>query len=135
MRTLVVALNVLAISFMAMPSSAVEGAAVHGQASYREHVALPPDAVFEATLEQVSRTDGKPDVLETVRLEKLEAMPIRFEIPYDPAKIEAAHSYRVRARILRNEHPLFKTDQVYPVLTHGSGNQAELLLVRVRSAE
>jgi putative lipoprotein len=113
----------------------VEEAVVRGKASYRESITLPPDAVLEATLEQISRTDSKPDILETVRLEKLGAAPIQFEIPYDPAKIDESRSYRVRARIVRGDRLLFTTDQVYPVLTLGSDNETELLLVGVRSAE
>jgi uncharacterized lipoprotein YbaY len=135
MRALVVALGVLIISLAALPSPAAEEAVVHGKASYRENVTLPPDAVLEATLEQISRTDSKADVLETVRLEKLGSVPIQFEIPYDPAKIDKSRSYRVRARIVRGDRLLFTTDQVYPVLTLGSDNETELLLVGVRATK
>jgi uncharacterized lipoprotein YbaY len=135
MRTLVVALGVFALSVTVTPSSAEEAAVVRGQASYREDTALPPDAVFEATLEHISPVDAKADVLESVRLEKLGAERIHFEIPYDPAQIDKRQSYRVRARIVRGDRLLFTTDQVYPVLTHGSDNETELTLVRVGSAE
>jgi putative lipoprotein len=34
------------------------GASVEGVASYRERIALPPGAVFEAAIEDVSRADS-----------------------------------------------------------------------------
>jgi len=113
--------------------SAGPPAVVTGQASYRERVALPPDAVFEATLEDVSRPGAKAEVLGTVRIEKAGPVPIRFEIPYDPAKVDERHSYAVRARILRGDRLLFTTDTVHPVLTRGAGREVELLLVRSRA--
>lgn len=113
--------------------SAGAPAVVRGQASYRERIALPPDAVFEATLEDVSRPGAKAEVLGTVRLEKAGPVPIRFEIPYDPAKVDPRHSYAVRARILRGDRLLFTTDTVHPVLTRGAGREVELLLVRSRA--
>jgi hypothetical protein len=42
---------------------------VSGTASYRERMALPPEAVFEATLEDVSKADAPADVIGQVRIE------------------------------------------------------------------
>ena len=36
------------------------GGSVKGTARYRERMALPPDAVFEATLEDISKADARP---------------------------------------------------------------------------
>jgi hypothetical protein len=44
------------------PEGSVEGA-VKGTASYRERMALPPGAVLEATLEDVSRADAAAEVI------------------------------------------------------------------------
>jgi Type III secretion system lipoprotein chaperone (YscW) len=80
---------------------AVPGAAqVKGTATYRERIALTPDALFEATLEDVSKTDVPAVVVGSVRIDKPGQVPIRFEIPYDLARIDQTHSYWVRARIL-----------------------------------
>lgn len=122
---------VLAASLLALPATAVAQSVVKGEASYRERIALPPQAVFEATLEDVSRMDAPATVLGTVRVEGANT-PIHFEIPYDPAKIDERMSYAVRGRILVGDRLMFTTDQVYPVLTRGSGTEVELLLVRVR---
>jgi uncharacterized lipoprotein YbaY len=114
--------------------SAAEKPVVHGLAAYRERMALLPGAVFEATLEDVSRPDAKAEVLGTFRKLDPGQGPIRFEIPYDPAKVDQRHTYAMRARILKGDTLAFTTDKVYPVLTRGSGNEVELLLVRVMSA-
>lgn len=93
------------------PLSAAEEPVVRGQASYRERIALPPAAVFEATLEDVSRAGAKAEVLGRVRLQNPGQVPIHFEVPNDPAKIDDRYSYAVRARILRGERLLFTTDR------------------------
>jgi hypothetical protein len=93
-------------------------------------MALPPEAVFEATLEDVSKADAPAEVIGQVRLERPGNPPFRFEITYDPARIIANHRYVVRARILVHGKLFFITDQSYPVLTGGQGNEVTLLLRR-----
>ena len=92
---------------------------VHGSATYRERLALPPEAVFEATLEDASQADAPAAVIGQVRIARPGNPPIRFEIIYDPAQINASHHYVVRARILVDGKLFFSTDQSYPVLTGG----------------
>jgi heat shock protein HslJ len=53
----------------------VEGA-VKGTATYRERMALPPGAVLEATLEDVSRADAAAEVIGQTRVEKPGNPPI-----------------------------------------------------------
>ena len=52
------------------PASAQETKMVTGTATYRERIALPPDAVFEATLEDVSRQDAPAVIIGRARMEK-----------------------------------------------------------------
>lgn len=119
-----------AATVLAQPTTA----RITGTAAYRERVALQPGAVFEATLEDVSRADAPATVLATTRLEQIGAVPIAFEIPYDPKAIDESHTYAVRGRILVNGTLAFTTDTRYPVLTRGGGSAVDLLLVRVPSA-
>ena len=122
---------VLAASLLALPAAAAAQSVIKGEAAYRERIALPPGAVFEATLEDVSRTDVPAVALGSVRVEGAKT-PIRFEIPYDPSKIDERMSYAVRGRILVGDRLMFTTDQVHPVLTRGAGTEVEMLLVRAR---
>lgn len=105
-------------------------AQVKGTATYRERIALPPNAVFEATLEDVSRADAPADVIGRARIERPGNPPISFEIPYDSSRIDPRRQYAVRARILVDDRLMFTTDQSYPVLTGGHGKDVSLLLRR-----
>lgn len=116
-------------SLLVVPPSAMAQSVIKGEASYRERIALPPKAVFEATLEDVSRMDVPAVVLGSVRVEGAKT-PIHFEIPYDPAKIDERMSYAVRGIILVGDRLMFTTDQAYPVLTRGAGTEVQLLLVK-----
>lgn len=77
----------LALSIAALGSAGAEGAdgAVTGTAVYRERIALPPGAVFEATLEDVSLADATAEVLGRARVARAGQVPIAFAISYDPA--------------------------------------------------
>jgi putative lipoprotein len=112
------------------PVSAAEGGQVKGTAAYRERMALPEDAVFEATLEDVSRADASAELIGQTRVEHPGNPPIAFAIPYDRAKIQAGHRYAVRGRILVEGKLLFTTDKHYPVLGAGQTNHVALLLRR-----
>jgi copper homeostasis protein (lipoprotein) len=115
--------------------AAAGAAQVKGTATYRERIALTPDAVFEALLEDVSKADAPAVVVGSVRIEKPGQVPIRFEIPYDPARIDQSHSYSVRARILVGQRLLFTTDRAYPVLTRGRGNEVQTMLRMVPASK
>ncbi|HEX6828787.1 MAG TPA: YbaY family lipoprotein [Burkholderiales bacterium] len=105
-------------------------ALVTGTATYRERIALTPDAVLEVTLEDVSRADAPAVVLGRARVEPAGQVPIRFEIAYDPAQIDDSHSYTLRARISAGGRLMFTTDRAYPVITRGNPTEVELILRR-----
>ncbi len=104
------------------------GEVITGTATFRERIAVPPAAVFEASREDVSRADAPADVLGQVRVDSPGNPPIRFEIAYDAARIEPSHTYSVQTRIIVDGQLMFVTDRIYPVLTRGAGSTSELLL-------
>jgi len=118
-------------------ASALSAAAqvVSGSALHRERMALPPDAVFEATLQDVSRADAPAEVLGRARLDPAGQSPFRFEIPYDAARIMAGRRYVVRAEIRHEGRLLFTTDVAHPVLGEGAGREVEIVLLRVAAAD
>ena len=79
---------------------------VKGTATFRERMVLPPNAVFEAQLEDVSRMDAPAEVIARTALKSLGNPPFAFEIPYDPARIQSNHSYSVRGRIRNRKSAL-----------------------------
>jgi putative lipoprotein len=101
-----------------------------GTATYKERMALPEQAVFEAALEDVSRADVPAEILGTVRVENPGSPPIKFGIAYEPMRIDPRHRYVVRARIVVADALLFTTDTSYPVLTGGNPLEANLVLRR-----
>lgn len=106
------------------------GASLTGSATYRERIALPPDAVFEATLEDVSRADAPTLVVASARVPS-PRVPIAFSIPYDPSRIEANRRYAVRGRITLNGQLMFTSDTAHPVLGNTGTRHVDMLLRRV----
>lgn len=96
-------------------------------AAYRERIALPPDAILEVELLDVSRADAPSTVLSYMRF-KQDRVPFDLQLSYDPNLIEENYSYVVAARILSEGAVLFRTTSAYPVLTRGAGDAVDLVL-------
>lgn len=101
-----------------------------GSVTYRVRIALPPDAVLQVALLDVSRMDVAATLIAEQIIVPEQAVPIPFEIDYDPGDIDTRLVYAVRATIKRGDNLLFVTDTHYPVLTRGHGESADLVLVR-----
>jgi putative lipoprotein len=109
---------------------------VAGTVAYRERMALPPDAVVQVQLSDVSLQDVPAQVVaETTLSPAGRQVPLPFELRYDPAKIEPRRRYAVRATIRSEGRLLFTTDTQVPVFTEGHPGKVDLMLVRVRSSE
>ena len=87
---------------------------LQGTATYRERIALPPDAVFEAVLQDVSRADAPAEVLGRATIDPAGQSPFRFQIAYDDAAVQAGRRYVVRATVRHQGRLLFTTDRTYP---------------------
>lgn len=105
---------------------------VTGTVTYLQRMALPPDAVIEVKLQDVSLADAPA---KTIADQKItlgnRQVPVPFELKFDPAKIDPKHSYSVRATILMEGQPRFVTDKAYPVITQGNPSHLELILKQV----
>jgi len=121
------ALRVLALLAGAVCTPALAGT-LQGTALFRERIALPPDAVFEAVLEDVSRADAPARVLGRARLDPAGNPPFNFEIAYDDAAVRPGRHYTVRASVTQQGRVWFTTAQSYPVL---DGRSAPLNLMLV----
>lgn len=107
-------------------------ATVTGTVFYRERIAMPPSAILEVTLQDISRADA-PAVTLATQTQTFEGrqVPIPFELPYDPAQIDERYTYAVRATITVDGQLQFVSDQVYPVIT--GDNPTEGVEIQVRS--
>ncbi len=104
---------------------------VTGTVAYRERIALPPNAVVEVTLEDVSRADAPAEAIGRARIPSPGQLPVGFVIPYQSADIVASHRYVVRGRITVDGKLLFTSDRVTPVLGPNPTSGVALVLVRV----
>lgn len=95
---------------------------VTGTVTYRQRIALPPDAVVNVTIEDVSRADAPADMIGQQIIEtRGSQVPIPFAVPYDSNKIEENHSYNLRATIKDGSGKLlFTSDTAVPVITRGN---------------
>ena len=98
------------------PTVAASGV-VTGTVTYRERVALTPDAVVEVALLDVSRAGAPSVTIGEQMIENPGQVPIAFEIEYDPADIDPRFSYAVRAVIKEGDKLAFTTDTRYSVIT------------------
>ena len=117
------------------PDSESRMSYVTGTVTYRERIALPPDATITVRLVDVSRADA-PSVLlgEQVFQAQGRQPPFSFSIPYDPAGIDPRMTYAVQARIEIGGALRFVSDQHYPVLTRDAGDEVDLVLKGVWSS-
>lgn len=121
----------LAAMLSCLPGIAMAQALMEGTAVFRERMALPPEAVFEATLEEVAVADRAATVLGRVTIPSPGHPPIHFRIPYAENQIAPGHRYSVRASIREGGRLLFTTDPPHPVLTPQQNPPVALLLRRV----
>ena len=129
-RTLTSAIAAVILALIAQHATAQT---IQGTAAYRERMAMPNGAVFEAMLEDVSRADAPALLIAGTRLDSPGNPPIKFSIVYDPARIVADNQYVVRARITQNGKLLFTSDTATPVITRGNPMSVSIVLQRVGS--
>jgi copper homeostasis protein (lipoprotein) len=108
--------------------------AVDGTASFAGAVEMPPGAVFEATLEDVSRMDAAADVIAATRVENAGSPPYHFRLEFDATRIIPSRRYVVRARVTLSGRLLFTSTEAYPVITNSSPTQVEIALRQVGGA-
>jgi len=113
-----------------------EEGVVRGTVSYRERVALPPDAVVEVWIADVSPLILAQSLLaETTVSSEGRQVPIPFELRYDPSRVVADHDYAVKAAIRRAGEILFATEAGTPVITKGNPTEVQLWAVRAAGGE
>ena len=104
---------------------------VTGTITYRERMALSPDAVVEVKLSDVSRADAPAITIGEQVIENPGQVPIDFEIGYDPDAIDERLTYSVQARIIEGGNLAFINDTAYNVITRNNPDHVDMVLVRV----
>lgn len=110
---------------------AMAESSIKGKALYLERMMLPQNAVFKATLEDVSLMDAPSVTLGEVVISPAGQIPIAFEIKYNENDIKKGHRYSVRARITVDGKLLYITDTANFVLSGKDDNKLELIMKRI----
>lgn len=107
-----------------------------GSVTYRERVALPPDAVVEVWI--VDATPGpmiQAIVAQTTFATQGRQVPIPFELRYPRARVLSDHHYIVKAVIQSQRQTLFANEDGVAAITQGQPSEVTLRLQQqVRAA-
>lgn len=129
MRT-AIPVHLIAVALMASlmtPASAHEEM-ITGTASFRERIALPPNSVFEAVLEDVSRADAPAAEIARTTIEDPGQPPIAFSLAFDPSAIDERLTYAVGTRIRVGERLMFTSVTLHRVLTRGAPKEVAVMM-------
>jgi uncharacterized lipoprotein YbaY len=103
--------------------------AVTGTVTYRQRSALPPQAVIEVKLLDVSRADAPAIEIASQTIQANgRQVPFAFELPYDPAQIDPRFNYAVQARITVDGQLKFITTERFAVITQGNPTNVEVVV-------
>lgn len=106
----------LVVGALAVPEATNAGEmTIAGEVTYRERIALPPDAVLVVELADVSLADAPATVVARRRIAPTGQVPIRFEIGFDPKAIQNGRTYTLQARITVGERLMFVTGASHQV--------------------
>jgi len=88
---------------------------ITGQVTYRERMALPPNAALEVQLLDVSLADARATVHAAARLTGPGQVPLTFTLNFDDKVINPKHSYALSARITSDDRLVFINTTQYPI--------------------
>jgi len=92
---------------------------ITGSIAFRDRLSIPAGAVCTVELREVVR-DGAPVVpLSRTVVDKIERIPIPFEIEYDPEQIDSRRDYTVHATITNANRTLYASRTDTRVITDG----------------
>lgn len=108
-----------------------ETSKVTGTITYRERIALSPNAVVEVKLSDVSLQDAPSVTIEELTIRNPGQVPISFEIEYDSDEIDERFTYAIQVRIMEGDDLAFINDTAYDVITRDNPHHVDMVLVRV----
>jgi len=131
-RRELLALGAAAAVFLPVGGALAAARVLRGQVSYRERIALPPHAILEVRLVDVSLADAPSKTLAVTRVKTRHRMPIPYRLRYDEAQIKPGRRYALQARITVNGQLWFITTTRHSIFT-GGRDEANIRVERVKS--
>ena len=105
---------------------------IAGSITYRQRIALPPDAILIVRVQDVARAGGRARQLAEQRIElNGQQVPIPFAATIDRDLIGKKAQVTVSARIERRGKLLFVSDKPYPALHNGQPLHVAMQLKQV----
>jgi putative lipoprotein len=105
-------------------------ATVRGRINYGDGMALPPQAVIDIVLTDISGV-GDPAQIARIRMSAEEDGPIPFELSVPSARIDQKRTYVLSARISYEGKLLYVNTTQPKVLTQGAPAKIDLRVERV----
>lgn len=111
------------------PTTTSPFSSVSGTVTYRERIALPPNALLIVQLQDVSKQDAPAVAIgqQTIPTQGRQ-VPFPFEIVYNRDTINPSYTYTVQARIIVDNRVRFINTTSYPVITNGNPNKVEIVV-------
>lgn len=111
-------------------TSLADGALITGDIIYRERIALPPNAIAEISLVDVSRADAEAVVLANQTIDPAGQVPIGFSLAFDPSAINGGNTYALQARITAGDELWFINDTRIDIAPLTHTGPVEVMVVR-----
>ncbi|MGE0241223.1 MAG: YbaY family lipoprotein [Parvibaculaceae bacterium] len=121
-----------ALALPVLPALAA-GRTLRGRVTYRERIALPPEALLEVRLLDVSLADAPARSLAVTRVKTRHRMPIPYRLRLDDAKIQRGRTYALQARITVRGKLWFITTTRHTVFGDGP-DETDIRVELVKSA-
>ena len=130
-RRKLLALSAAAVAILpALPAFAA-ARTLRGSVSYRERIALPPHALLEVRLLDVSLADAPAKTLAVTRVKTRHRMPIPYRLRYDEARLKPGRRYALQARITVNGQLWFITTTRHSIFAGGK-DETDITVERVK---
>jgi putative lipoprotein len=107
-------------------------ATLRGSVFYRERIALPPDAIVEVKLIDVSLADAPARTIAETRIRGRRS-PTRYVLRFDRSQILPRRRYALQARILHGDRLLF-TSTTHHGIFDGRPDRTDIRVERVAAA-
>ncbi|WP_420611134.1 YbaY family lipoprotein [Candidatus Poriferisodalis sp.] len=114
------------------PAAPGADASVRGTITYRERIALTPDAVVTVQLRDTSLADAASVLVAEQIISSPGQVPIEFDVRYVSDEIDDRNVYSVSAVITEGDGRMaFTNDTAYDVITRGNPRRVDMTLVMV----
>lgn len=108
---------------------------LEGSVTYRQRIALPPEAQVVVQLVDVSIADAKSLVLGAVTIKPEGQVPVDFRLTYDDAMVVERGRYAVQATIQHQGQVLFRTTQNFAALNNDAPEKVDVMLEQMPSPQ